>query len=173
MDCKEFRQLLDLYVDGELSPEASFSALEHMESCVRCKRAHSQLLFLREAVKRVVKQSEPPSELVKKVKGITRSPWDRAPRIAGPPQPEARMSFWRRKISIPMPVFGLLVLTVLVGGIWFINTRRTSELTTKVVQRDVSDRSTDLGAFDLTQFDQGQRAAIYKVSQNEVQKRQQ
>jgi anti-sigma factor RsiW len=173
MECKEFRQLLDLYVDGELSPEASFSALEHMETCVRCKQAQNQLLLLRQAVKRVVKQSEPPSDLVRKVNRITKSPWHRWPRFLGPPQTEAHVSFWRRKVSVPIPVFALLLFTVLIGGIWFISTQTSHRLTPTVVRKDDSVKSTDPGAFDLTQFDRGERAAIYKIRQSEVQNRQQ
>ena len=178
MNCKEFRQLLDLYVDGELSPEASFSALEHMEACVRCKRAQHQLLRLRRALKRVVKQPGPPPGLVKKVERIAKSPWYRLPGFLEPRQAitsrEGRISFWHRKISIPMPVFTLLLSTVLIGGIWILSTRtfRPPATTHTVFRKDDSAMSTDPGAFDLAQFDRGERAAIYKVRQSEVQNRQ-
>ena len=75
MDCKEFRELLDLHVDGELSPEATLSARAHLEGCGACSRVERQLIRLRGAVKRVVKEVEPPPELERAIRKLARPEW--------------------------------------------------------------------------------------------------
>ena len=62
-DCKHMREVLDLYVDGELSPEATAAARLHLNECTACRRAERQLLLLREGVKGAVAQYRPSDEL--------------------------------------------------------------------------------------------------------------
>ena len=73
MDCIEFRKVLDLYVDGELSAEAMASANAHVNECALCSRAVKELQRLRQAVKETVSKHEPPAELVRSVNQITSS----------------------------------------------------------------------------------------------------
>ena len=46
MDCKNLRELLDLYVDGELSPEAKVQAETHLAECRSCQRAEKSPYLL-------------------------------------------------------------------------------------------------------------------------------
>ncbi len=46
-DCKQMREVLDLYVDGELSPEATGVARLHINDCAACRPAERKLLLLR------------------------------------------------------------------------------------------------------------------------------
>jgi putative zinc finger protein len=62
-DCKQMREALDLYVDGELSPEATAAARLHLNECAACRQAERQLLLLREGVKGALAQYRPPDEL--------------------------------------------------------------------------------------------------------------
>jgi hypothetical protein len=78
MDCKEVREMLDLYVDGELSADAAASASVHLNECTPCRRAHQELLRLRRAVKHVVAQHEPPPDLALRIQRYLFSPWRRA-----------------------------------------------------------------------------------------------
>ena len=75
MDCKEFRELLDLYVDGELSPEAMTAASVHLSECEPCRRVKAELLVLRRALKSVVAQHQPPPELAGNVHHIIQPTW--------------------------------------------------------------------------------------------------
>lgn len=68
MDCKELREVLDLYVDTELSAEAAATAELHLGECGSCRLAAEELLRLRRAVKEAVNQHEPPPELVERVR---------------------------------------------------------------------------------------------------------
>ena len=62
-DCKQMREVLDLYVDGELSPEATAAARLHLNECTACHQAQRELLLLREGVKAAVSEYRPPEEL--------------------------------------------------------------------------------------------------------------
>lgn len=67
MDCKEFREVLDLYVDGELSPDAITSTRVHANECRSCRSATDELLRLRQVLKDAVNKYEPPPEMIRSV----------------------------------------------------------------------------------------------------------
>jgi NaMN:DMB phosphoribosyltransferase len=77
MDCKNIREVLDLYVDGELSPEATVQAETHLAECVPCRTTVARLNRLRQAVKAAVGQYQPTSQLVDRVRQSTISWWRR------------------------------------------------------------------------------------------------
>jgi hypothetical protein len=77
MDCRSIREILDLYVDGELSPEATVQAEAHLAECPSCRRTVDRLNRLRRAVKATVGQYQPTSQLVARVRQSTISPWAR------------------------------------------------------------------------------------------------
>src|SRR5260370_26304960 len=79
MECKNLREVLDLYVDGELSPEATVKAEAHLAECHACRRAVDRLQELRQAVKVAVSQYQPAPKLVDRVWKSTLSPWRRRP----------------------------------------------------------------------------------------------
>ncbi len=63
MRCKEVREALDLYVDGELGTEATDAARLHLSECAACHRAEQQLLLLRAGVRKAITQYQPPAKL--------------------------------------------------------------------------------------------------------------
>jgi hypothetical protein len=71
MDCKELREVLDLYVDNELSAEATASAGLHLNECGPCRMARDELLRLRQAVKEAVGKHQPPSSLLQSVRRVS------------------------------------------------------------------------------------------------------
>jgi hypothetical protein len=79
MDCKNLREILDLYVDGELSPEATVQAEAHLAECHPCRRAADGLQGMRRAVKAAVSQYQPEPQLANRVRKSTLSPWYRRP----------------------------------------------------------------------------------------------
>lgn len=74
MDCKQFRELLDCYVDGELSVEAVAAAEAHVSDCPPCARAAAQLEQLRRSVRQAVSAHTPPADLDRRVRRSLR-PW--------------------------------------------------------------------------------------------------
>jgi hypothetical protein len=69
MDCKEFREALDLFVDGELAAGAAAVANTHAGECGSCRRAYEDLLKLRRSVQKVVREQELPAHLEQVVRG--------------------------------------------------------------------------------------------------------
>ena len=172
MDCKEFRELLDLYVDGELSPEASFAARAHREGCNACSRVEQRLARLRGAVKRTVTEIEPPAELERRVRNLARPGWRQV--ISGsfpsPVNDRSGIPIWRRRVAVPVPAFVMTLLAFLALGVWTVSTlpERPTQSVPASVRRASPAPALETGAgFDLTQFDRGERAAIYKVRATE------
>lgn len=154
MDCKEFRELVDLYMDRELSPEAAVAAREHVADCVACSRVEQQLQQMRNTVKRVVNQDQPPPALLQRVSQSRSAPGTLSD-----------VPFWRKRVRIPMPAFAMILLAVVTIVGWALLRRpQTPTLQTPQVgisQKPVPSLTSD--EFDLNRFDHGERAAIYKV----------
>src|SRR5438105_412758 len=139
MDCKEFREVLDLYVDQELSFDFSTAARIHLNECSTCRRAERELIKLRRALKVVVSQHQPSADLVSAVRRITQPPWRRlfditkrepnADDVARP-----RRSLWRETIKLPLPVFMLLVIAVVTITVFFTRMRMFSATPSEVVR---------------------------------------
>ena len=81
MDCKKLREVLDAYVDRELSADASAQAEAHIAECNACRHAVEGLARLREAVRTAAGKPEAPVELVRRVRSSVSSRWPRAAAI--------------------------------------------------------------------------------------------
>ena len=80
-DCKKLRELLDAYVDGELSADATAQAEAHIAECDACRRAVENLARLREAVRIAVGKPDAPMELVERVRNTVSPRWRRTAAI--------------------------------------------------------------------------------------------
>ncbi len=78
MDCKKLREVLDAYVDRELSVDAVAQAEAHITECNSCRRAVEGLTRLREAVRTAAGKPEVPQQLLARVRGSLLSQWHRA-----------------------------------------------------------------------------------------------
>ena len=74
MDCKQLRENLDCYVDGELSEPAAAAAESHLAECPACARVASQLNSLRRQVRRAVTAHETPAGLDARVRRAIGTP---------------------------------------------------------------------------------------------------
>jgi predicted anti-sigma-YlaC factor YlaD len=162
MDCKEFREVLDLYVDGELSAESMLAGQSHLKGCTGCSRVARQLGLLRNSVKRVVNQFDPPVELVDKIAAVASPGWLRLLRGL----PRSAQVVWRQKVSVPMPAFALVLAVIMTLGIWMIS-RRAAATPPESLRRpsvvNTEAPAPESRGLDFTQFDRGERAAIEKV----------
>lgn len=75
MDCKQFRETLDCYVDRELSPDAAAAADAHWHECAACERAMKRLLRLRGEIRRTVSAVSPPPLLERRVRRAIKPAW--------------------------------------------------------------------------------------------------
>jgi predicted anti-sigma-YlaC factor YlaD len=159
MDCKEFRESLDLYADGELAPEAEATARVHLHECAACRRAEAELLRLRRALKRTVAQQEPPPELVRRVAALTNPRW---------------RLLWQRHVSLPAPVFALLLLLIvalLVGTVGATLRQQSKSKQSAVappVAQQIAPANQPQSGLDLARFDHGARATIYKIRRTQT-----
>src|ERR1044071_20933 len=133
MDCKEFRERLDLYVDGELSAESAEAARGHLKGCPSCSKAEAGLRHLRSSLKRVVNRHRPPPGLeVETLRALRARQSARAGRVFDESRRDGT-PVWRAKVVVPVPFLALLVLSVvaLVGWLLFaragVATRRTAQ----------------------------------------------
>ncbi len=78
MDCKKLREVLDAYVDRELSADAMAQADAHIAECGACRRAVEGLCRLREAVRVAAGNPEPSPELSERVHSLIAPRWYRA-----------------------------------------------------------------------------------------------
>ena len=170
MDCKEFRERLNLYVDGELAAESANEAREHLKGCSSCAKAEAGLRHLRSSLKRVVNRHQPPPELERDVLRSLRSRRRGTFIHAGRARDESRRAgtpVWRSKVSVPLPFFALLVLSLvaLVGWLLFargpareeVSTRRSAPFASPAPPGEAS------GGFDFSRYYNGERASIQVV----------
>jgi hypothetical protein len=68
MDCTHFRDVLDCYVDDELSAEARADAAAHLRDCAACARAATELATLRVHVRQAVNAHAPPADLERRIR---------------------------------------------------------------------------------------------------------
>ena len=78
MDCKKLREILDAYVDRELSLDAAAQAEAHIAECSACRRAVEGLAKLREAVRAAAGKPEAPARLLHSVQSSLSPRWHRA-----------------------------------------------------------------------------------------------
>ncbi|HEX8187223.1 MAG TPA: zf-HC2 domain-containing protein [Pyrinomonadaceae bacterium] len=167
MDCKEFRERLDRYVDGELSGGEAAEAREHLKGCASCRKAEAGLRHLRSALKRVVERRRPPRELegevLRALRSREREPAGRAPaesrRVVTP--------VWRAKVSVPVPFLALLVLSLVALAGWLVSSRAPArgEVTAKRPSPVASPAPPveASGGFDFSRYYRGERASIQVV----------
>ena len=169
MDCKEFREVLDLYIDRELSPDALTAAHIHLNECRGCRRAQTELLRLKEALKLTASRHQPPQDLVSYVHNITQPRWRKllgirsrkADSVTPPAHP-----LWRENIRLPVPVFALLLISVITLGILFLRARslRPGEpFPDRTIAIRPAGKEPSIEAIDFSRFDHGESAHLYKA----------
>ena len=167
MECQEFRERLDLYVDGELAGADADGAREHLKVCASCARAEAGLRHLRSSLKRVVNRHRPPreleAELLRSLRSRKHVPAERAP-VEGR---RVGTSVWRAKVVVPAPFFALLVLSLLAlaGLLVFARGPAPVGVSTKRPAPSASPapEAEESGGVDFSRFYRGERASIRVV----------
>lgn len=167
MNCKEFREILDLYVDKELSSEALATAQIHVNKCPACRRAERQLLKLRHSLQVAALRHEPPQDLVRSVQSIAEPRWRKLLPIRDRNGVVQSEPLWRRNIRVPVPAFALLLVSAVIFGFLFLRATLASREPHQP-NRAAAIKSTQLEAAveatDFSSFDHGGRATLYKAS---------
>ena len=170
MDCKEFRERLDLYVDGELSAAEAAEAGEHLKGCASCARAEAGLRRLKASLKRVVRRHQPPDVLESNVLRSRRAGVRRASetgRLAGDEDVQVGAPFWRANVVVPVPLLAVLLLCLVALAGWLALTRRPAreEVTSGRPAPVASPAPPEVspGGFDFSRYYGGERASIRVV----------
>ena len=176
MDCKEFREGLDRYLDGELSASDADEAREHSKGCVSCAKSEAGLRHLRSSLKRVVNRHQPPPELERNVLRALRSRERGTRQPAGKTLHESRRDgtpVWHAKVVVPLPFFALLVLSLFVLVGWLIFARgpvlkevakgRPAPVASPAPPVEAS------GGFDFARYYHGERASIQVVRRTSLE----
>ena len=105
--CEEYAALLDLYVDGELSPEEMAAVQEHLDQCPDCRRYVDEILEIRAAFPGVEETPVPAGFADGVMEAI---------RAASPaPGKTARRKTGRRWIKVLAPLAACIAVAVLVA----------------------------------------------------------
>ena len=107
MNCKQFRESLDCYLDGELSAEASTAADAHRKECPQCERAVMRLQELKTAIRRCVSVATPPLGLEARVRAAVGTPWTRSL--------DAMRAFAPRRRALALAAVAVFILAVTVS----------------------------------------------------------
>ena len=149
MSCN-FTEKVSLLVDGELEREEAEQVRLHVSSCVICRQAQTDFLSLREQIK-----SEPyEHDLIRERQAIKS--------ILSP----ERVPLWRRRITLPAPVFSCMLLALLALVAWAVYTRaiRTAPSADEIqpaITKTENRAEPPRANIDLSRFDRGERAVIY------------
>jgi hypothetical protein len=103
MTCKQFRESLDCYVDGELSVTATAAADSHRRECQACDRAVTSLLAMRSSLKQATASVRLPAGLERRVRTVLMPHWLR---------PFAAASFAPRRSVMAIAAVALLAVVL-------------------------------------------------------------
>lgn len=106
MQCTQFRESLDPYLDGELAPAAAAAAHLHRRNCQSCDAAATRLEAIKRAVKQTVTAAVVPPGLEARVRAATGRRW----------LPSAVMSFGTTAGRSVLAVAALALFAVLLSA---------------------------------------------------------
>lgn len=145
-----FTEKVSLLLDEELPREECEQLTQHLTSCMTCRQAQEDFLRLRNQIQGYGMLFDPivSRRALKKI-----LPYDQVP-------------LWKKKIVLPVPVFSLLILCLIILGTWSLSARFVKpvqfEINLPIEERKLEPGGSEAAA-DLSRFDRGERAVIYKV----------
>jgi len=154
MSCN-FTEKVSLLIDAELGPEEAERTRQHIAACYICRQAQEDFLRLRQEIRAY---SVAPATLTQKA----------APgniiALRNPP-------LWKRRVSLPAPVFALLLIALVTLGVFSIAMRRNEVPAARQVRKGMvlppASPSPPVG-LDLARFDHGERAVIYTAHRTDT-----
>jgi anti-sigma factor RsiW len=157
MDC-DFKEKVSMLMDGELGPRESEEVRNHVAGCRACQQAQADFAHLREQIQSY--DFTPDSAARKRALS----------KVLGPES----ASGWGRTIALPVPVFAAILICVIALGLWSASMRLKlgsagpqGPGARRVIDNSAAARPPE-GGMDLSRFDRGERAVIYKVPRAET-----
>jgi anti-sigma factor RsiW len=150
MNCS-FTEKISLLIDGELSREEENRARKHLSECSVCQKAQEDFLLMREQIK----SFEPERDVIAERQSLELILASRKTR------------WWTKQIKIPAPAFALILTAMLALIAWAAlaaGRPQPGETLSKTKHPIESAPSQpDQMADDLSRYDRGARAVIYKA----------
>lgn len=130
--CEEYAALLDLYVDGELSPEEMAAVQEHLDQCPDCRRYVDEILEIRAAFPDVEETPVPEGFADGVMEAI---------RAASPaPRKTVHRKTGRRWIKVLAPLAACIAVAVLVAPLrpWEHSQQETAQVAQDVAAAETA-----------------------------------
>jgi anti-sigma factor RsiW len=156
MNC-DFSEKVSLLIDRELSPSEAEQITKHLTMCQVCQHVEQDFLGLRDQIKSYEVAADPIAQRQTLWKVLA----------------SQSIPLWRRKIAVPAPVFAFVLVALLALGAWSLVVRTTYQRPGQLDVRVSSvpakgTANTEPGSMDLSRFDRGERATLYKERRSEM-----
>jgi hypothetical protein len=142
MNC-EFSEKVSAFIDEELSEAESNQIKKHISECADCQNLEKDFLFFRRQIKQSATEE-----------------FEQTQAIYG-----ERKSLLKRNISLPAPVFSILILVLLSLSVWFlfssINKNRQNLSQVNTEENTFPKKVKTANETSLARFDTGGKAEIY------------
>src|SRR5215510_8386010 len=115
MDCREFRDVIDSYLCGELLVETNHEILRHVEQCPACREEMAARRNLREALQRAGAQTRLSDEAKERLRQRLREEADRSPKARSANGSLLHRIFSRR-LALALAASALLIAGYLYFG---------------------------------------------------------
>ena len=139
MDCEHLNKV-SLWMDDELSPEMRAELDSHLSGCEVCSRARDEFMSLRQELQSI----EPKVDPFARRRALER--------ILG----GSHRSFWAWRVPVPAPVLvSVAIGFVLVAGVALWPSPEPPGI--------LPVAPASAGSVDLSRYDRGQRAVLYKI----------
>lgn len=120
MDCRNFKELLDSYLCGELAVETNHAILGHAEHCGACRDEMAARRALRQSLRRACSREEMSAEAIERMRARLRAEAGLADRATGAAVKTGRRGWLTRlfEARLLVPVAATAALLLLIGGAW-------------------------------------------------------
>lgn len=152
MNCN-FTEKISLLIDGELSREEVGLVEKHLAGCLICRQAQEDFLRLRQQIASYdfAHESFAGRQALHSIVAAQNIP------------------VWKRRLSIPAPVFALLVMALVAVAAWAVSMRAARKPGPGLAVQPATSAPAPggveaaQGGIDFSRYDNGARAIIYTV----------
>ena len=151
MDCK-LTEKISQFVDGELPGDERERMKQHLAVCSVCREAHEDFLRLRSEITSYEFKPDPFAQK-RALENIMNS---------------ESVPLWKRRIAVPAPAFALLIIALISIVIWSALQWAEPQQTGDRIRFLKGETRAPETGLDLSRYDGGGRAVIYKTSRSQL-----
>ena len=114
MNCIEHKEQANLFIDGELESRQQMELFKHLAECTDCQSFVDAIVRTKEASRR--EQIQYPADIDETL--FSKIASRKITSSRNEQHSHARTIFWRRRVTLPAPLFAAAVIVVLVFGLF-------------------------------------------------------